>query len=117
MEAQRAFIAQQQKIQQDITTFKHGKTDNAEEIVLKKLNELQLKDPNLAVQFDNPYGWDLIYQSEIAKAKPTATPDPIIPQQGTVAPVKVSAFDRAKAGEKVTPIEFGIELLEMSRGH
>lgn len=112
----RAETAKQAQLQADITKFKEGKSENAESVVMDELNKIAQNDPQLAAQFDNPIGWNLIYQAKIGQAQPIATPDPIIPTGNQTTTPSESAFDKAKKGITVSTVELGKELLAMSGG-
>jgi len=106
----------QETMQNAVTTFKAGKIENAEQIVMDEINRIAQTDPQEAQRLQmTPMMWDYIYQAKIGAAQPQTAPDPIVGTGNSqTAPAK-SAFDRAAAGEKVSQIDFGKELLEMSR--
>lgn len=126
----KAQLEEQQKLQEervqkeandaftsDVEAFKEGKNENAVQIVEEALAELAKQSPQLAANFDNPTGWNMIYKSKLADAAPVAQPDPILGSstpQG--APQGASAFDRAKKGEDVPAIDLGMEILNLSGG-
>lgn len=112
-EAMRDEMAKQSQIQADVSKFKEGKSENAETIVMEELKRIGQNNPQLAAQFDNPVGWDLIYQAKVGQAVPTATPDPIIPTGNQTSTPSETAFERAKKGHEVSQIDLGKELLAM----
>lgn len=115
LDAQKAQAARQE-MQNHVDNFRNGKADNAEDIVMDELNRIAQTNPQLAREYqEQPEIWEYIYQAKVGAAQPQSQPDPIVGTGNSqTAPTK-SAFDRAAQGEKVSQIDFGLDLLSEAR--
>jgi|GEM_PF-4030564 len=107
---------QAERMANDVRSFKEGKPDNAEQIVMDELNRLAQTNPGLAAQFDNPEGWNYIYQAKAAASQPAHKPDPILNTGGGQPAPEQSAFDRMKKGESVSRVDLGMDILKSIQG-
>lgn len=107
------------KFERDISTFSNGKPDNVVEMLGTKLNQIAAQyGEQYAAQFDNPVGWQILWDGMQQQAQPQNTPDPIIGTGNATSAVQTEdAFTKLGKGQEVSNLDLGNAILNMSGGN